>query len=178
MELRDWEMVDDNGNAIPLPQGVTAGAEADVDAQQAISQDVLNFDSNQAIASPAIHETSQQPDDLGEGSSRGPVVVADDRKDIMPAAIGRETCPICIMDFEEGDDLRLLPCEGKHRFHQTCVDPWLLQLSSSCPICRQGEGSAFCTCGAVINSAFCSRLPRARENAIQFRAWPWTCPRR
>ncbi|KAF7964967.1 hypothetical protein HWV62_1302 [Athelia sp. TMB] len=58
-------------------------------------------------------------------------------EDVVPAAIGTETCPICIVDFEEGDDLRLLPCEGKHRFHQECVDPWLLELSSSCPICRQ-----------------------------------------
>ena len=33
----------------------------------------------------------------------------------MPDAIGRETCPICIVDFEEGDDLRVLPCEGHHR---------------------------------------------------------------
>ncbi|THH07795.1 hypothetical protein EW146_g9204 [Bondarzewia mesenterica] len=56
---------------------------------------------------------------------------------VMPDAIGRETCPICIVDFEEGDDLRVLPCEGHHKFHQTCVDPWLLELSSSCPICRQ-----------------------------------------
>lgn len=54
-----------------------------------------------------------------------------------PAAIGRETCPICIVDFEEGDDLRVLPCEGKHRFHKDCVDPWLLELSTSCPICRE-----------------------------------------
>lgn len=57
--------------------------------------------------------------------------------DVSPAAIGRETCPICIVDFEEGDDLRVLPCEGKHRFHQECVDQWLLELSSSCPICRE-----------------------------------------
>lgn len=57
--------------------------------------------------------------------------------DISPAAIGRETCPICIIDFQEGDDLRVLPCEGKHRFHQECVDQWLLELSSSCPICRE-----------------------------------------
>ncbi|KAF9227339.1 hypothetical protein BS17DRAFT_694766 [Gyrodon lividus] len=56
---------------------------------------------------------------------------------LMPDSIGRETCPICIVDFEEGDDLRVLPCEGKHRFHQACVDPWLLELSGSCPICRQ-----------------------------------------
>lgn len=67
-----------------------------------------------------------------EGSSK-PVV----RDDVVPDSIGRETCPICIVDFEEGDDIRLLPCEGKHCFHQQCVDPWLLELSSSCPICRQ-----------------------------------------
>ncbi|EEB90403.1 hypothetical protein MPER_11397 [Moniliophthora perniciosa FA553] len=58
------------------------------------------------------------------------------REDVVPAAIGRETCPICIVDFEEGDDIRILPCEGQHRFHQQCVDPWLLELSSSCPLCR------------------------------------------
>lgn len=62
-----------------------------------------------------------------------------DNGDLVPDAIGRETCPICIVDFEEGDDLRVLPCEGHHRFHQQCVDPWLLELSSSCPLCRQGE---------------------------------------
>jgi len=54
-------------------------------------------------------------------------------------SIGRDTCPICIVDFEEGDDIRVLPCEGKHAFHQACVDPWLLELSSSCPICRHGQ---------------------------------------
>jgi len=58
--------------------------------------------------------------------------------DPLPESIGRETCPICIVDFEGGDDVRVLPCEGKHVFHQACVDPWLLELSSSCPICRHG----------------------------------------
>ncbi len=60
---------------------------------------------------------------------------------VDPAAIGRETCPICIVDFEEGDDLRVLPCDGSHRFHKDCVDPWLLELSGSCPICREGMHS-------------------------------------
>jgi len=56
--------------------------------------------------------------------------------DTIPAGIGRETCPICILPFEEGEDLRVLPCDGAHRFHQSCVDPWLLELSTSCPLCR------------------------------------------
>ena len=63
--------------------------------------------------------------------------------DVVPAQIGRQTCPICIVDFEEGDDVRVLPCDGKHCFHQQCVDPWLLKLSSSCPICRHGR-TTFC----------------------------------
>ncbi|KAH8993499.1 hypothetical protein EDB92DRAFT_1944631 [Lactarius akahatsu] len=50
--------------------------------------------------------------------------------DPLPESIGRETCPICIVDFDDGDDVRVLPCEGKHVFHQACVDPWLLELSN------------------------------------------------
>ncbi|KAK2463261.1 hypothetical protein APHAL10511_004916 [Amanita phalloides] len=68
----------------------------------------------------------------------GPISSSSTRNnnEVMPESIGTETCPICILDFEEGDDVRILPCEGQHRFHQSCVDPWLLKLSSSCPICR------------------------------------------
>lgn len=75
----------------------------------------------------------------GEGSSNQVTVPNPiPQGDVVPASIGREICPICIVDFEEGDDIRVLPCEGNHCFHQTCVDPWLLKLSSSCPICRHG----------------------------------------
>ncbi|KAF8608935.1 hypothetical protein BDV93DRAFT_466029 [Ceratobasidium sp. AG-I] len=63
------------------------------------------------------------------------------RDEVTRAAIGVETCPICIVDFEDGDDLRVLPCEGRHRFHRDCVDQWLLELSSSCPLCREDFGA-------------------------------------
>jgi hypothetical protein len=75
---------------------------------------------------------------LAGANSTAPSRTSAEPEPLDPAAIGRETCPICIVDFEEGDDLRVLPCEGKHRFHKDCVDPWLLELSSSCPICREG----------------------------------------
>ncbi|KAK1218500.1 hypothetical protein PQX77_018826 [Marasmius sp. AFHP31] len=96
-----------------------------------------------AVAPESPEETSTSSPEASTSSNvatrRPPLDEArSSREDVVPAAIGRETCPICILDFEEGDDLRVLPCEGKHRFHQQCVDPWLLELSSSCPICRHG----------------------------------------
>ncbi|EJU04353.1 hypothetical protein DACRYDRAFT_114697 [Dacryopinax primogenitus] len=51
--------------------------------------------------------------------------------------LGHTTCPICLSPFTEGDSLRLLPCAGRHTFHQECVDPWLLTLATSCPLCRE-----------------------------------------
>ena len=43
-------------------------------------------------------------------------------------------CSICTEDFERGEDLRVLPCD--HRFHPACIDPWLLNVSATCPLCR------------------------------------------
>jgi E3 ubiquitin-protein ligase RNF38/44 len=43
------------------------------------------------------------------------------------------TCPICLVDFEPDEALRVLPC--KHHFHLGCVDEWLSK-NSTCPSCR------------------------------------------
>ena len=43
-------------------------------------------------------------------------------------------CSICTDDFEAGQDLRVLPCD--HKFHPACIDPWLLNVSGTCPLCR------------------------------------------
>lgn len=50
------------------------------------------------------------------------------------------TCHICLDDFEHGDDLRTLPC--CHSFHMRCVDVWLTEKSSCCPVCRSDCGAA------------------------------------
>jgi hypothetical protein len=91
--------------------------------------------SNPSSAVPCIRFEREQ-NELTRSITPAQSSSAKTKVDIIPEAIGTETCPICILDFEEGDDLRVLPCEGQHRFHQQCVDPWLLELSSSCPICR------------------------------------------
>lgn len=41
-------------------------------------------------------------------------------------------CSICTEDFERGQDVRVLPCN--HSFHPACIDPWLLNVSGTCPL--------------------------------------------
>lgn len=59
-----------------------------------------------------------------------------------PSPVSDAQCPICLLEFEDGDEIRVLPCAVSHRFHKDCVDPWLLAVSTSCPLCRKGKLSA------------------------------------
>ncbi|CAH8387366.1 unnamed protein product [Eruca vesicaria subsp. sativa] len=45
------------------------------------------------------------------------------------------SCAICIEDYRIGDKLRILPCN--HKFHVGCVDLWLGQRRSFCPVCKR-----------------------------------------
>uniref|UniRef100_A0A2P2KBE1 Uncharacterized protein MANES_05G058100 n=1 Tax=Rhizophora mucronata TaxID=61149 RepID=A0A2P2KBE1_RHIMU len=46
-----------------------------------------------------------------------------------------EQCHICLVDYEEGDKIRVLPCS--HEYHMACVDKWLKEVNSVCPLCRE-----------------------------------------
>ena len=41
-------------------------------------------------------------------------------------------CSVCVEDFVKGQDIRVLPCQ--HKFHPECIDPWLLNVSGTCPL--------------------------------------------
>ncbi|RCV18094.1 hypothetical protein SETIT_3G272900v2 [Setaria italica] len=43
-------------------------------------------------------------------------------------------CAICIAEFADGEEGRLLPRCG-HRFHARCVDAWF-RFHTTCPLCR------------------------------------------
>lgn len=45
----------------------------------------------------------------------------------------RQECCICLSAYENGTELRELPCN--HHFHCNCIDKWL-HMNATCPLCK------------------------------------------
>ena len=85
------------------------------------------------LAPPAAITTAASPGDSkdeesGDGGEASAATYDPDSK------YEQDSCVICLCEFENGDNLMVLPCE--HEFHTECINPWLLKKSSKCPICK------------------------------------------
>ncbi|XP_074969216.1 E3 ubiquitin-protein ligase RNF43 [Phalacrocorax aristotelis] len=54
------------------------------------------------------------------------------RWDSASSCSSAPVCAICLEEFSEGQELRIISCS--HEFHRECVDPWLQQ-HHTCPLC-------------------------------------------
>ena len=80
--------------------------------------------------------SSKQPNEPGNSFSQGP------SGSVVPASStsnrtvwGQENCPICLEDFIPHETtVRSLPC--RHIYHPQCIDKFLLDSSSLCPVCK------------------------------------------
>ncbi|NXK46790.1 RNF43 ligase, partial [Chauna torquata] len=54
------------------------------------------------------------------------------RWDSASSCSSAPVCAICLEEFSEGQELRIISCS--HEFHRQCVDPWLQQ-HHTCPLC-------------------------------------------
>lgn len=64
----------------------------------------------------------------GEGASTSP----KDSHAVEETGEDHLGCSICTEDFTVGEDVRVLPC--RHQFHPACIDPWLINVSGTCPL--------------------------------------------
>lgn len=96
----------------------------------------------EAAASPATKVEAQDPPsestkakavEITTESGMGPHMnAAEGTRKSLPETASELGCSICTEDFEKGEDVRVLPCN--HKFHPACIDPWLLNVSGTCPL--------------------------------------------
>lgn len=65
----------------------------------------------------------------GMGAAQAESVNSGDETTVREGELG---CSICTEDFTTGEDVRVLPCN--HKYHPACIDPWLLNVSGTCPL--------------------------------------------
>ena len=53
---------------------------------------------------------------------------------VFTSAVCNDLCSICLVQFEEGEEICTLPC--RHGYHEVCLKTWLLW-GCRCPQCRQ-----------------------------------------
>ncbi|OIT19398.1 PREDICTED: probable E3 ubiquitin-protein ligase ATL45 [Nicotiana attenuata] len=74
-----------------------------------------------------------------ERHSTDPNVIASAFPSTSFSGESAEECSICLIDFEEGELLRVLPsCD--HRFHHDCVRELISRGDMHCPLCRRDYG--------------------------------------
>ncbi|PSN66728.1 hypothetical protein BS50DRAFT_573546 [Corynespora cassiicola Philippines] len=140
-EARDVN--DANTNATTDASGnVNANATPTAAAEETAAQTQPVQDQAGAETAKSTAETSTQASVAEQPSGIAPAeTLAAGAAGAAAAAGGAQSnagneenlgCSICTEDFEKGQDIRVLPCD--HKFHPECVDPWLLNVSGTCPL--------------------------------------------
>ncbi|KAL1618304.1 hypothetical protein SLS54_007281 [Diplodia seriata] len=83
-----------------------------------------------SAAAEATNGTEQQADSTEAGIA--PAAAGGSAENLASEGDAYTGCTICTEEFEPGQDVRLLPCN--HKFHPECIDPWLLNVSGTCPL--------------------------------------------
>jgi hypothetical protein len=75
-------------------------------------------------------------DPLVKNSTSTPTIVLPPTNSANNMSANALECPICLVEFSEGDIVRHLPDPCGHVFHRDCIDHWFRQ-SSQCPLCKR-----------------------------------------
>jgi hypothetical protein len=118
------------------PTAEARGADGVTEPENRTSH-AANETNNSLPSTETVGMTQEAKGSLADAHQEG---IAPAQPAMAAAATGQDSssndenlgCSICTEDFEMGQDLRVLPCD--HKFHPECVDPWLLNVSGTCPL--------------------------------------------
>lgn len=101
----------------------------------AIAEEPRSPQARQSAAPPMSGAVAQPEVIAEEGQADGAAASSPDKAgattDVRPMEENLG-CSICTEDFTVGEDVRVLPCH--HKFHPPCIDPWLINISGTCPL--------------------------------------------
>ncbi|CCE34540.1 uncharacterized protein CPUR_08473 [Claviceps purpurea 20.1] len=120
-------------DAVTTTDGQNAPTAEDISAAPAASV-AQSAEAKTAAAARTAMATARTSDDHISSKRESRVDGADGPADEHSENEAYLGCSICTEDFKVGEDVRVLPCN--HQFHPHCVDPWLTNVSGTCPLCR------------------------------------------
>ncbi|KAL1552654.1 hypothetical protein AAHA92_13425 [Salvia divinorum] len=119
-----------------------ANSNDDANARASISRIVMLAEALFEVLDE-IHQQSvvlSRPSVSSIGSVPAPIEVVDSLPLKIFSKFKRKSCEdtaqcyICLVEYEDGDSMRVLPCH--HEFHRACIDKWLKEIHRVCPLCR------------------------------------------
>lgn len=105
---------------------------------ESVQQDMVHVNTKSAEAAAATTAIAPEATGATAAAATGAAATtttaakttgSDNPTESQEANLG---CSICTEDFTVGEDVRVLPCN--HKFHPNCVDPWLVNVSGTCPL--------------------------------------------
>lgn len=119
---------EDDGNNRITPQPISFDEGDSYEDEESFEEDSNVFET---------YEELLQLDEIAPPVSKGAKSdVIDKIKEFKITKEQLETydkCNVCLEEFEENDECRLLPCQ--HAYHKPCIDHWL-SINKICPVCR------------------------------------------
>ena len=124
-----WDHLDDSSDDEPPPPPI-APRPAPVVPPLQIRDDLEDYFRR-------LDERLSRSDD---GPADVPRFRAGELDDFLAAASRRrspayEECAICLNDFDDDEDVCVLPCAAAHQFKRGCARAWL-EKNTHCPLCR------------------------------------------
>lgn len=108
---------------------VVSGGEIELaDGTHHKAADVTTTSKSESDAGSDSHKTADAAEP-GIGADTQAAAASVNSKEETADTLG---CSICTEDFTKGEDVRVLPCN--HKYHPACIDPWLLNVSGTCPL--------------------------------------------
>jgi hypothetical protein len=137
-----------NTNESEAPVAKTAAAAAAaLEDERNSSEQHASRPSSEALSTEPVEEPVKEPvKEPAEEPAKEPATASSIEPATAPTTSSDAThgegdddegqehpsCSICTEDFTVGEDVRVLPCN--HQFHPHCVDPWLVNVSGTCPL--------------------------------------------